>query len=69
MKAGPTRAEKEALRILAGCADGSTEAALAACGVKPATLDALVRAGLARTWVQRLHHPRVDVRWFARASD
>jgi len=69
MKQGPTRSEKTALRILAGCAAGSTEAALAANGIKRATLDALVNAGMARTWVQHLHKPPIDVRWYALVTE
>ena len=58
-------AEQTALRILAGCEQGSTEAALAASGVNRKTLDALVRAGQVRTWTEQLAKPRIEVRWFA----
>lgn len=60
----PKRDAIEALRILAGCADGSTEAALVACGIKPATLAQLVRQGKVRTWEQRFHKPAIVVRWY-----
>ncbi|MBO0715718.1 MAG: hypothetical protein J2P55_00075 [Rhizobiales bacterium] len=64
MKSGPTKAEKEALRILAGCERGATEAALAANGIKRATLDNLVRAGLIATRVADMAHPKIKVTWF-----
>jgi len=69
MKAGATAAEKAALRILAGCQQGATEAALIAAGVKPATLAALLRAGKVSTWTEELYKPRVTVRWYSLARD
>jgi len=58
-------ARKEAFSILAGCANGATEASLAACGVDREVLDQLVRRGHVRTWMQELHTPRVSVKWYA----
>src|SRR5262249_50826288 len=57
----------EALRILAGCAQGATEAALAANGITRATLAQLVRQGKVRTWEERFHKPDITVRWYANA--
>jgi len=62
------RAREEALRILAGCDRGATEAMLVLQGVDLATLERLVQAGEVRTWVQRLQTPRIDVRWYSRTQ-
>lgn len=61
-----TAAEKRALRMLAAMPAGATETSLVhACGIKRATLDTLVRLGLAQTWVVPMHKPAIDVRWYA----
>jgi hypothetical protein len=69
VKAGATAAEKAALRILAGCQQGSTEAALLGQGVKLATLTALTRAGKVSTWIEEKYRPRITVRWYALARE
>jgi len=68
MKTGLTAAEKTAVRILAGCAAGATEASLKACGVKPATLERLMHAGIVRSWLRELAKPKISVRWYALAE-
>jgi len=53
-----------ALEILADCEQGATELSLWSLGIAAATLDELVDGGYIKTWIQHLHHPRVDVRWY-----
>jgi hypothetical protein len=50
-----------ALRILAGSADGCTEAVLLANGVTVATMVALVKAGYVDVRVDQLARPKVEI--------
>jgi len=62
-----TRAQQkaEALRILAGCPSGATEASLLPFGITRAALDALVAEGKITARTERLHKPAgLVVTWF-----
>ena len=61
-----TRTEQrvQALDILANCEAGATELSLTSLGIERAILNQLVARGAIETWVQHLHSPRIDVRWY-----
>ena len=62
-----TRAQQkaEALRILAGCDSGATEASLAPFGITRAALDALVAEGKIEARTVTLAKPKgLTVTWF-----